>query len=266
MRALSCPLRTSVIVCAVLRAYVSGRLFGEGFGAGEPWALALHGWGRSHADFAGVLEGSGTGVEPLDAVALDLPGFGATPPPPGAWGSAQYAAAVAAVLDEMAPRVVLLGHSFGGRVAVHLAAERPERVAALVLTGVPLYRPEGSRARPAASYRAVRRLARMGLVGERRLDRARQRYGSSDYRAATGVMRDVFVAVVGERYESLLHRITCPTVLVWGEQDRDAPVEVARRAAGAIGGSELVVLPGVGHMTPLAAPLALREALLRLRP
>ncbi|MDP9388251.1 MAG: alpha/beta hydrolase, partial [Actinomycetota bacterium] len=118
---------------AVLKAFAGGRLFGVAHGSGPASVLALHGWGRSAADFDAALAG-------LDAVALDLPGFGATPPPPQAWGGAEYAAAVAPVLDEMAPPVVVLGHSFGGRVAVHLAASRPPLVAGLVLAGVPLVR------------------------------------------------------------------------------------------------------------------------------
>nr|MBA3654062.1 hypothetical protein [Actinomycetota bacterium] len=76
----------------MLQAFAGGRLFGEQFGTGSPWAVALHGWGRTHTDFAAVLRG-------LDAVAFDLPGFGATPPPAIAWGSPDYAEAVAAAIS-----------------------------------------------------------------------------------------------------------------------------------------------------------------------
>jgi pimeloyl-ACP methyl ester carboxylesterase len=118
----------------VLKAFDGGRLFGSVHGVGPPAVLALHGWGRTSADFDAVLGG-------LDAVALDLPGFGATPPPAEPWGATGYAAAVAPVLGEAAGPVVVLGHSFGGRVAVHLAAAHPDEVAGLVLTGAPLVRP-----------------------------------------------------------------------------------------------------------------------------
>ena len=86
---------------------------------------------RQRKDFDGVLDG-------LDAIALDLPGFGgASPEPAAAMDAAGYADAVAPALDACAPGVVVLGHSFGGRVAVNLAATHPDRVGALVLTGVP---------------------------------------------------------------------------------------------------------------------------------
>ncbi len=248
----------------MLRAFASGRLFGEAYGEAAPWVLALHGWARTHADFAGVL-GSRNGLPELDGVALDLPGFGSTPPPPAAWGSAEYADLVAEVLGSMGEKAVVLGHSFGGRVAIELAARHGERLAGLVLTGVPIFRPEGARTRTAPSYRVLRRLARLGLLGEERLERARRHHGSRDYREATGVLRAVLVRVLSERYEDALARIACPVTLVWGELDRVAPVEVARRAASLIGAPEVVVVPGTGHLLPTESPGALREALLATR-
>ncbi|MDP8992943.1 MAG: alpha/beta hydrolase, partial [Actinomycetota bacterium] len=111
----------------VLKTFAGGRLFGAAHGTAPAAVLGLPGWARTHRDFDAVFDG-------LDAVAVDLPGFGASPEPPEAWGAAGYAEAVAPVLDDMAYPVVVLGHSFGGRVAVHLAVRRPDRVAGLVLT------------------------------------------------------------------------------------------------------------------------------------
>jgi pimeloyl-ACP methyl ester carboxylesterase len=198
----------------------------------------------------------------LAAVALDLPGFGATAPPPAAWGAADYADCVAAVIDEMAVPVVVVGHSFGGRVAVHLAASRPELVRGLVLTGVPLLRVRPPR-RPARGYRLVRRLHRAGLVGEDRMEAARQRYGSADYRAVQGVMRQVHVTAVAETYEDQLAAIGCPVSLVWGDDDAEVPLAVAEAAAAQLAVAELTVCPGAGHLTPLTVPGVLRAAVER---
>lgn len=229
-------------------------------GSGTPSVLALHGWARSHLDFDAVLQPADG--DALPALAPDLPGFGATPAPPEPWGSAQYADCVAGVLDEMSEPVVVLGHSFGGRVAVHLAASRPERVRALVLTSAPLVRLAPPR-RPATAYRIVRALHRAGLMGDERMESARRRHGSQDYAAAEGVMRQVHVRVVGESYEAQLDAIECPVVLVWGDDDTTVPLAVAEAAAGRLARSELVVCPGAGHLVPLTAPDALREAVRR---
>ena len=221
--------------------------------------LALHGWARSSADFAATLDG-------LDAVALDLPGFGATPPPPEPWGAAAYSAAVADALPEFDAPVVVVGHSFGGRVAVHLAASHPDAVAGLVLTGAPLVRRPGAVARkPALTYRVGRALHRRGLFPESRMDALRRRYGSRDYLAATGVMRGVHVKVVNETYEEQLAAVACPVELVWGDDDTEVPVAVAEAARGLLASARLTVVPGAGHLTPLTAPGALRDAVLRLQ-
>jgi pimeloyl-ACP methyl ester carboxylesterase len=198
----------------------------------------------------------------MDSIALDLPGFGAAPPPPQAWGATEYAELVAEILDEMATPVVVLGHSFGGRVAVELAAHRPEAVAGLVLSGVPLLR-TGPTRRPALRFRVARRLARHGLVSDQRMEALRQRFGSADYRAAEGVMRDVLVRVVNERYDEALAATRCPVDLVWGADDKVVPLGIAQAVADRLGQrARLIVVPGVGHLTPLSAPEALRSAVL----
>ncbi|HLG92375.1 MAG TPA: alpha/beta hydrolase [Acidimicrobiales bacterium] len=248
----------------VLRSFDHGRLFGTAFGTGRPWVLALHGWGRTSADFAPCLGDGGQGE--LDALAVDLPGFGATPPPETAWGSQDYAAAVAPVLEEMAPKVVVLGHSFGGNVAVHLAQAHPDRVAALVLCAVPRLVPAGRRPPVPWPLRAARVLRRVGLVSPARLEGLRQRYGSADYRAARGVMRSVLVRALSESHEAALARLSCPVELVWADDDTAAPIEGARAALGYLRQARLTVCPGAGHLLPLSAPGELRSALERHRP
>lgn len=244
----------------VLSAFARGRLFGAVHGTAAPSVLALHGWGRTSADFDVLLQD-------LDAVALDLPGFGATPAPPEVWGAAQYAETIAAVLDELATPVVVVGHSFGGRVAVHLAAAEPERVAGLVLTGVPLVKAPGSAAksrRPPLRYQLARALHRRGIIPDERMEALRRRHGSADYRAATGVMRDVLVRVVNETYEEQLDAITCPVELVWGADDADVAVAVAEAAAARLSGPvNLTVVAGAGHFTPRTAQADLRAAVSR---
>jgi len=243
----------------MLSSFMGGRVFGAAFGDGRPWVLALPGWARTHRDFVAVLDG-------LDAIALDLPGFGATPEPPEAWSTAQYAEYLVPVLDEMAPGAVVLGHSFGGRVAVHLGAGHSDQVGALVLTGVPLVRNPvaGSRRSPFA-FRLGRALHNLGLVGDARMEALRRQYGSSDYRAAAGVMRDVLVKAVNETYEAPLAAFPGPCELVWGTDDDQAPVAVAEAALELMRCPTLTLCPGAGHFVPLKAPEVLRTALERHR-
>jgi pimeloyl-ACP methyl ester carboxylesterase len=156
--------------------------------------------------------------------------------------------------------VVLVGHSRGGCIAVVAASRHPELTHALVVTGAPLVRPTSSAQSPLA-YRTLRSLARHHLVSARRLEAARHKYGSTDYRNAEGVMRDVLVASVNESYEDELTSLALPVTFVWGGDDHEVPVDVARRAAELTPGpTSLTVLDGVGHLVPLEAPGALEDA------
>jgi pimeloyl-ACP methyl ester carboxylesterase len=239
----------------MLKSFAEGTVFGERFGDGPVQVLALHGWGRDRRDFDEVLRG-------LDAVAVDLPGFGASPAPGEAIGTAGYARLIAPVLDTLDEPATLVGHSFGGRVAVHLAVLIPDKVRALVLVGVPLLRrADAGKSSPPLPYRAVRALRRIGWVGDDRMERARRRYGSADYQAATGVMRQVLVTVVNESYEVQLDQIHQPVRLIWGSDDADVPVEIAERAMDHLTNAQLSILEGVGHHVCLEAPEAVRATL-----
>lgn len=257
----------------MLKSFAGGSVFGASWGNGANGVLALHGWQRTHRDFEPVFAssefiGDPTATVPgtATATAIDLFGFGATPAPPEAWGTAEYARRILPVLDELSPAaapITVLGHSFGGRVAVRLAAMAPDRVGHLVLTGVPLLPAGGKPTKvPAARFRAGRRLHRMGLVGDERMEALRQRYGSPDYRAASGIIRQVLVLSLADEYGEDMAAVRCPVDLVWGEQDAEVPAEVAERARTMFPNASLRLLPGVGHMTPTEAPSALRDAVL----
>lgn len=230
-----------------LKSLAGGRLFGSTFGGEPSRVLALHGWGRSHRDFSAVLEG-------LDAVAVDLPGFGASPPPERAVGAHGYAELVAPVLSRFDRPPVVVGHSFGGRIAVALEADAPGSFAGMVLTGVPLVR-RASSSRIPLGYRVIKAANRIGIVSDERLERERRSRGSADYRSATGVMRDVLVTVVNESYESELSTIDLPVRLLWGKNDTEVPVEVAERAMEILGKrSSLAIVEHGGHLLPVTDP------------
>jgi pimeloyl-ACP methyl ester carboxylesterase len=239
---------------------VGDGLFGESYGS-EPFeVLALPGWMRKRSDFRVVLAS-------MNALALDLPGFGGSSPEPDlAGGARHYADLVAPALGACADRVVIVGHSFGGRVAVHLAEMYPERVAGLVLTGVPLLR-RNDRPPPRVSigHRVARWAHRRGLVSDERMESRRRKSGSADYQNSSGIMRQVLVAVVQEAYEPQLQSIASAgirTALVWGASDDDVPISTAERAAELLGPEAYVeVIAGAGHLLPLEQPDSLIAAI-----
>ena len=247
----------------MLSAFADGALFGEIVGESDPVVLCLHGWGRSHRDAIGVLSLPGEPV--LPGISIDLPGFGASPPPPEPWGSIDYARSLAPVLETLSGPIVIMGHSHGGRVAVALADLRPDLVAGLVLVGAPVLRRTGT-SKPSLRYRSLRWLHRAHLVSDARFEAVRRRAGSADYNAATGVMRDTLVRVITESFESELGGLRVPVALVWGEDDTDVPPEIAERAReliahGSSPSVSLRVIPDVGHLTVTECPQAVRSAI-----
>ncbi len=239
-----------------LRSFAHGTLFAQVTGMSPSRVLALHGWARRGSDFASVLHG-------IDAIAPDLPGFGTSPVPDEVSGAEGYAKAVEPLLDEFDEPPVLLGHSFGGRVAVCLAAAYPDRVGPLVLSGVPLVRTTLS-SRPSLAYRTVKALNRVGIVSDAHLEAQKRKRGSADYRAVSGVMRDILVKVVNESYEEQLLQLRSPVHLIWGELDDEVPLVVAETSRDIMKDAgvkaTLRVLPDVGHLTPVEAPDQLRQA------
>jgi pimeloyl-ACP methyl ester carboxylesterase len=232
-----------------LRSYLDGRVFADVADRPGPLIVGLHGWGRDRHDLQGSLDS-------YPRLLMDLPGFGLSPPPPAAWGSADYAACVAAALHEHCPArpVVLVGHSLGGRVAVCLAAARPDLVRGLVLCGVPLLREPGL-GRPSLGYRLARRARRAGLLSDRRFEALRRARGSADYNAAAGVMREVLVRLVNESYDDQLRAIRAPVALLWGSADRTVPPAMVSRAGPLLArpaGAEIV--DGAGHDVFREAP------------
>jgi len=152
---------------------------------------------------------------------------------------------------ELFPRPPLIvGHSFGGRVAVSLAARYPDLVGALLLIGVPLLRPPDQvPSKPSFIYRVLRGLYGRGLISVTRMERARQEYGSADYRAAQGTMREILVKVVNETYEEHISKVRGRVHLLWGADDTAAPVSIVRSAATQLSQADVsvAILPGVGH-------------------
>ena len=245
----------------MLRAYGDGNLFGEPYGGGPVRVIWLHGWGRRGQDFAAAA--SALARDGVASIAFDLPGFGASPAPRVAGGGRSYAEILIPALQSLGDEpLVLVGHSFGGRIATVVASREPDLVRALVLTGVPLLRGSSTTA-PPLRFRLIRWLRRRGIVSEGQMESARQRYGSADYRQAHGVMRDVVVAMVNESYDEELANIVAPVTMLWGALDRETPLATATRAAALLREPpSLYVLENVGHFVPTDAPADLAQRVL----
>jgi len=226
------------------------KIYYQAAGTGDPIVL-LHGWGGRVESFKPVFDSF---AKSFKVYALDFPGFGRSQLSPVDWGVRDYASFVAKFLAEIGvPKASLIAHSFGGRVAIALAALYPEMVERLVLVNS-----AGIRPRRTAKYylrvaivKAARRLFPLfGKGGQRWLEAVRHAFGSEDYRRA-GPLRGTFVKVVNEDVRGLLPKIQAPTLIVWGDRDEIIRLSSMKLMERGIKNASLVILEGAGHFSYL---------------
>jgi pimeloyl-ACP methyl ester carboxylesterase len=215
--------------------------------------ILLHGWGGQALSFKPVFDFL---VKSHSVYVLDLPGFGRSNTPPHTWGTFDYASFIAKFFTKLGiTKAHIIGHSFGGRIAIVLAANFPEVVDKLILVNSAGIRPKRT-----IKYYIFITIAKIGKIllspkiwgkyGEHIKNALYYLVGSEDYRNA-GELRDVLVKVVNEDLRDLLHRIDVPTLLVWGDKDKKTPLLHARIMEEKIKNARLVVLKNAGHFSYL---------------
>jgi len=223
-------------------------------GSSHRSAILLHGWGQNHRSLLGVAELLTGSLNPF---VLDLPGFG-TSPPPGldhagrAWGTLDYARRLVGFMDANNLRsTTVIGHSYGGRVAVQLAAHFPDRIDSIVLidaAGLPPQRPPALRFGLYLIKLGARLLARTpNWLGGRLRGWYISKVASSDYQQASPELRPVLVNAVNENLALEAGRVGCPVLLIWGERDAVTPLEMGQRYQRLLKNSTLVVVPDGDH-------------------
>lgn len=225
-------------------------IFSETLGSGLPVIIWAHGWGQSHAAFmpmAQSLEASGRHI------LVDFPGFGQSPLPPKDWDTAEYADALAEFIKSQTNEpVVWVGHSFGCRVGIRLAANHPELVSGLFLiagAGLPRITNPLKRLYFKARirlYKLLKKLIPLGLPEQWLL----KKFASRDYLNA-GPLKNILIKTVNENLSETATRVKCPVVLMYGANDTETPPDIGERYSRIIKGSELIVLDGFDHYSIL---------------
>ncbi len=221
-------------------------------GEGTP-LLYLHGWGCDHSIFYPMMES-------LDDVgrqiALDFPGFGETPLPKGVWGSAEYSEFTHQFIMKMKlERVVLICHSFGGRVAIQLAEKYPALIAGMILissAGLKRKMPWKRWMKVKLIRTATRLAERMipGGLGKQMKERLYNMIASKDYQNA-GELKKILIKVVNEDLSDRLPNITIPALLLYGDEDTETPPAVGKKIHSLLPNALYVELKGFNHLSIL---------------
>jgi pimeloyl-ACP methyl ester carboxylesterase len=205
--------------------------------------VLLHGWGQNIE----MMKPLGDKLADYHITILDFPGFGESGEPKVSLTIYDYVEILEELLESLnIHKPILMGHSFGGRVAIIYASRNStEKV---VLFGSPCVR-NNRKSLKENILKSIKKLPGMDKIGEY----AKKYIGSTDYRNASPVMRETLVNVINEDLTPYAKKIQCPTLLIWGTLDTEAPIEEARQLETLLVDGGLVELPGYTHYAYLEA-------------
>lgn len=243
--------------CQTVRVELDGQSIEIAYrdsGSGELAYVLMHGWGVD----GGFMLPLAQRLQALGRlIVIDFPGFGASSMSATPWDTRDYANCIKQALNEIGiASPILIGHSFGGRVAVRLASESPEKYKAVVLIASAGLKRKSVSSLKKIRIRIIQTIARLakrlipGKTGEQIKQRLYQSIASRDYLNA-GPLRKTFVKVVNEDLEPLLPLITAPVLLLWGSDDEETPPEFGQRMNQILTQSQYVELPGFDHYSIL---------------
>ena len=201
--------------------------------------VLLHGWGQN--------------IEMMDMlgrpfsdrfriIVLDLPGFGKTPEPDKSWSVSDYSKMLYDFLKKLkVNKPILIGHSFGGRIAICYASKHEtEKV---VLLSSPFRPSKKKSSLKTKIYKKVKRIKVLKPLSEY----LKKKWGSPDYLNASEINRGTLVKVVNEDLSKCASAIKCPVLLIYGQKDVDVPIEEAQKLESLIPDAGLVTYEDAHH-------------------
>lgn len=218
-------------------------------GAGIP-VLLLHGWNSSFDVYKGIIKALS---DRCRLVALNFPGCGNSDTMKEPWNLDDYCNLVLKFINALSlDNPIMIGHSHGGRTILKMVADgmvNPPKIVLLDSAGLIPKKSIKQKFR-AKSFKLIKGMLTLPVIknhSEQLLDKARKHYGSADYNAAPEVLRKTMVSLVNTDLRDILHKIDCPTLLIWGDKDTATPLSDAKIMESLIKDSGLCVLEGTGH-------------------
>lgn len=224
--------------------------------------LFLHGWWDASHTFSALV----TALRPYwRVIRLDLPGFGGSESPKEPWGVGDYALFVKKFIEKLGIRVdMLVGHSFGGRIALKGVSSgllQPKRL--ILISSAGLARRNTVRN---ILFKVLAKAGKAAFVPfpvdvQERLRRKLYEYTGADDFLRAGVLKETFLRVIGEDLSRSARDVHVPTLLIWGEDDIATPLSEGKRLNALISDSELEIVKDAGHFVHQERPSEVAQAI-----
>jgi pimeloyl-ACP methyl ester carboxylesterase len=228
-------------------------------GEGKP-LLILHGWGSRSANWQKV--GELLAEKGIKVIVPDLPGFGQSDRPKEVWSLDDYCDFVEEFAKNLGlERFSLLGHSFGGSLALKLSLRIPEKIDRLYLVSAACFRRKSIKKRILFVLAKVFKI--FSFIPFLRKAFYKFIVRKSDYSYTDGIMKEIYLKAIKTDLSDILEKIELPTNIIWGEKDGITSLKQAKIINQRIKDSKLIVIPGADHDLNTKYPEELVNAFLR---
>lgn len=209
------------------------------YGKGKDTIVLLHGWGQNIEMMKMVADPF---ESDYDIIIIDLPGHGKSEEPKRVYTLYDFVDCVKSLLDSLKIKnPIFIGHSFGGKISLLYASMY--EVKKLILFGSPFKCEIKKISLKTKMLKTAKKIPGLNKLEEF----AKKHIGSTDYKNASPLMRQILVEHVNLDITDDVKKIKCPTLILWGTLDDAVPVERAYELENLISDAGVVIYENCTH-------------------
>ena len=200
--------------------------------------VLLHGWGQNIE----MMKPVGDNLTDYDVIIIDFPGHGKSEEPKEIWDLIDFTNMIHELLKSLnIDNPILIGHSFGGKISLLYASMYQTKK--LILFGSPFKVKKNPNSLKVKTLKKLKQIPGLNKLAET----MKKHIGSTDYRNASPMMRDILVKHVNTDITENVKKIKCPTIIIWGTNDIAVPIEDAYELETLIKDSAVIPYEGCTH-------------------
>jgi len=239
-------------------------IYYEKYGSGKDNIIILPGWGDTRNTFYQIIEV----LKCFYTIyIIDYPGFGNSSFPNRDLDIYDYANLIRDFIKiKGIDNPIIIGHSFGGRLGIILTGLYKLNIDKMILidaAGIKRKKKIKLRIKQLI-YKCLKRMSKLlpKKIRQTYLNKLINIFGSTDFKNLDQNIRKTFIKVINEDLTKYLYEISASTLLIWGEEDVDTPVEDGKVMNVKIKDSGLIIIPNAGHFPYLQYPYYVNKIIL----